>query len=563
MPENVPLPVSQQGFRNLLAGMYAHTGAHIMAAPMAHYLATSPEQSRYRYSHSSETVQVYALEKFLLNEPLTMRFRYATNKQRIAFHPFMDYIFRPTEVVHLCAYQCAQTLRTVRQKTDQESFEFLSDHPFQNTDCVVYHSVPTVPCFPWNFLPHTTSFTSSLLADVDASAPDYLLKEKYARRFMILFLPFRELNDLMINGSYLQRLQMAIAHDEIAPEMLEVADNIQNIHNSLKSEMVENLLTSETSLPESAEVDADEDSEDDEDVAHLLQQIGNLLAPSSAAASITEEPQAFFRKIPKTKYSMDALGSEPVQFPELEDVFVDATGTEATNSQVAPDIPRYKYKATSSTLNRLVMKRFLHNPDEATNTEMPSEDSDVSTNWQVTATGTWESIVAWGRKAKLDTNQQTAFQILSATFVLTFVDDMEIDEVASQRLREQQTLLRRLARIDRQPETKSGPTRLFVTGPAGAGKCTFAVLSTLMALHKSHTFTSFTQPKYWKHLWPIVVSLASLLDMHSTEVVFASQPGQEVRHAKSMAKLLAVNSALCPKKTVLLLTILSCSRILD
>ena len=471
------MPVGQQGFRNLLAGMYVHTGAHITAAPMAHYLATSPEQSRYRYSHDSANVQAYALEKYLLNEPLTMRFRYATNKSRTAYHPFMDYVFRPTAVAHMCSYQCALRVRTTGKTKDTEYFEFLPEHPFRTKDCVVYNNAPTVPCLAWNFLPHTASFSTSLLSPVDTSAPDYMLKEKYARRFMILFLPFRTLADLLEDGSYLRRLQTAIAQHEIASDMLDIADNIQNIHNSLQSEMVENLLTCETSLPESAEFSQEEEEDEDENTTQLLQQIGNLLAPSSAAASITEEPVSFCPRIQTCKNSMDTLKAETVVFPKLEDVFVDSNnGSEPTSTPGTSEIPKYKYKAKTSTLNQLVMKRFLQKENINPSNDNTEENMDLpSNNWKVTATGSWESIVAWGRKANLDNAQQTAFQIMAATFVLTFLDDMDIDETVSNLLHQQKTWLQRLARIDRQPRTRTGPTRLFVTGPAGAGKCKFVL----------------------------------------------------------------------------------------
>ena len=87
----------------------------------------------------------------------------------------------------------------------------------------------------------------------------------------------------------------------------------------------------------------------------------------------------------------------------------------------------------------------------------------------------WKSILAWGRKANLDPEQQTAFEILAATYVLTFFEEGDIDcgnpSQASimEHFETEKEKLRQLAR--RKPDQER-PLQLFVTGPAGAGKCT-------------------------------------------------------------------------------------------
>ena len=46
----------------------------------------------------------------------------------------------------------------------------------------------------------------------------------------------------------------------------------------------------------------------------------------------------------------------------------------------------------------------------------------------VNANGTWQSIAAWAMFAQLDIEQQTAFEILVATYVLTFYEDAKNSE---------------------------------------------------------------------------------------------------------------------------------------
>ena len=88
----------------------------------------------------------------------------------------------------------------------------------------------------------------------------------------------------------------------------------------------------------------------------------------------------------------------------------------------------------------------------------------------VDANGSWQSIRIWGQMEKLDPEQQVAFEILAATYVLTFYNDssQDLPETAFRPFEEQKVQLKRFAR---QTENSRTPLRLFVTGPAGAGKC--------------------------------------------------------------------------------------------
>ena len=73
--------------------------------------------------------------------------------------------------------------------------------------------------------------------------------------------------------------------------------------------------------------------------------------------------------------------------------------------------------------------------------------------------------------AQLDSKQQTAFEILAATYVLTFYEDTTNNAENDGR----QFLLRKdeLYLLTRQGKYIGKPLRMFVTGPAAAGKCKF------------------------------------------------------------------------------------------
>lgn len=86
--------------------------------------------------------------------------------------------------------------------------------------------------------------------------------------------------------------------------------------------------------------------------------------------------------------------------------------------------------------------------------------------------GSWQSIIAWGHWNDLDEEQQTAYEIMTATYVLTFMEEAHHDTECNGEFQDQIDCLRKLSR--KRPDDGSKPLRLFVTGPAGAGKCKFS-----------------------------------------------------------------------------------------
>ena len=66
--------------------------------------------------------------------------------------------------------------------------------------------------------------------------------------------------------------------------------------------------------------------------------------------------------------------------------------------------------------------------------------------------------------------QQCAFEIMSATYVLTFYEQAkyDVDLISTESFETQKKQLCILARRDPSSEK---PLRMFVTGPPGAGKC--------------------------------------------------------------------------------------------
>jgi len=83
---------------------------------------------------------------------------------------------------------------------DKEHFEFLDQHPMHTTITTCYRDSECVPVFAWKWIGSTKEWSTPLLQTVSETDADYLKKEQYALRFMLLFLPFRYAEELTKNG---------------------------------------------------------------------------------------------------------------------------------------------------------------------------------------------------------------------------------------------------------------------------------------------------------------------------------------------------------------------------
>ncbi len=79
-------------------------------------------------------------------------------------------------------------------------------------------------------------------------------------------------------------------------------------------------------------------------------------------------------------------------------------------------------------------------------------------------------VVRWGQIASLDAEQQVAFEILAATYILTFYDEPNNNLTADTEVNFMENK-KRLMQLARREPAKTTPLRMYVTGPAGAGKC--------------------------------------------------------------------------------------------
>ena len=200
---------------------------------------------------------------------MVMTFRNIGDSQKY-FHASMHYAYRPQKMEDMCFYEYYSkiefTSMTKATEEDREHFEFTENHPCANSEVAVYRSQICVPVFPWNWIGSTKAFATSMWQPVMITNPNYKMREAYAFKFMLLFLPFRNNLDLLQDGSYQLKFVTEEKNRKFSAEMLEIADNIQTVHNSLEASIPENTLTAETDLREAEDfLEEEETSENYQD----------------------------------------------------------------------------------------------------------------------------------------------------------------------------------------------------------------------------------------------------------------------------------------------------------
>lgn len=535
-PNSADCLPSQVGFRRLLAGVFMHTRAHTTAAPMAHYMAL--HGSRFTFSHGSVKLAAYGTENFLLDNRVLMSLRKDKNGKMVPFHACFHYLYRNAKFENLCFYEFLETAEVIRkseaEKQVQETFDFSEDHPLSHSYTTILRTKTVLPCFPWGWLPTTKSFSSSILQHAEKQNADYFEKENYARRFLILFYRFREHKDLQLNNSYAERLRNAIEFQLIPGRILDIANNIQNIRNSLDSTLMDNHFPEDTHVEDEHNDDMEDDDEEEEffKLQDILQQTGEFVVPPHYRDLCEEQCSSSFSPICEDEeYETDT------KFEELNDCFQSFDEAIPKRRKTTDEEWPERFTTSHHTFNALILENFLES----------QESIRTSESQQINATGSWQSIIAWGKNSKLDPEQQTAFEVLASTFVLGFLDEAYDITSQSTTSKENYKALEKLAR--RKDRHSSEPLIMFITGPAGAGKCKSLLRNSHIAVKfiilKVIVLTHSMCPKhaFWMLSLLMLDASVKILDMHFIQEVFGLLHIQDVQLPKLVGTLLLERSS--------------------
>jgi hypothetical protein len=314
-----------------------------------------------------------------------------------------------------------------------------------------------IKVFQYDF-PDTADFGGSLL---DPNMEVTTVMETYCELVLLLFLPYRELQQLMHNGSFTLKLRKVLEDAIIGKEELQFLQNLQDAKsNSLRDSTVLGDALERTTQPfmaqkqPSAHVD-DNDSDDDVSMqAHDFDRIMEmLLLDTTDASSDTDDgtviPKIFSVMPQRLKGTRECgykclpdmnatqLSSEPLI--EIEHPW---SQPENTALEIVDDGNLSTPFVNREQIVRLLIERTTRR--SRTFQQITNSNSPV---YVLEANGSVESIIDWATRVNLDRRQRRAFEIIVGTFVLSVMRESDEHECAREHRSPFVTATRKLKKL--------------------------------------------------------------------------------------------------------------------
>ncbi len=239
-----------------------------------------------------------------------------------------------------------------------------------------------------------------------------------------------------------------------------IAENIQTLHNSLATEIVENSLSAKTVLIETGDFEITTEDEDNDNYEDVLASIGELYATLTNVDGLKEDSECL-----DIQYGKEQAEESSLSCTELETVIEFSNNEDTRGKSREKTYAKGRFCPTQHNLNSLAMKTTI------TRTQA-NEGTDEVEKELINATGTWQSILKWGENEGLDDDQQTAFEILAATYVLTFCDEASIGTKNLESSHVFDARMKGLLQFARNDEHNETSICMFITVPACSGKFT-------------------------------------------------------------------------------------------
>jgi hypothetical protein len=202
-------------------------------------------------------------------------------------------------------------------------------------------------------------------------------------------------------------------------ELSKIAEFI--FHNSLASDMVQNSLFAKTVLLETSDFEITSEDDDNDNFENVVASIRELYATLTNVDRLKEDSISLDSKFGK---SQDEESSELITDLETVIEFSNSEDIRQGNYQKTSE-PTERFRLTRQNLNTLAMSTTI------TRTQANEGIGDAEKEI-INANRTWQSILKWGENEGLNNDQQTAFEILAATCVLTFSDKAKVDTTNSE-----------------------------------------------------------------------------------------------------------------------------------
>ena len=497
--------------RTLLAASFENQTKHIVGAAMASFLTR--RGSRFIFSHKTVWCPIEDIYKVL-----TKAESYSASIQYNAGIPFFvcrayDYLCRPLELEKISAlnFYTGYEVKVSRRKKKGSLYEFINttyNHPSYDKENeyfrqgVAERSTKYIAKLRfWYCFKDSANFGASIL-DTEAIVTEEM--EEYSRYALLLFLPYREHNDILENGSYTSRFRTAVFNNEICLDDLRYLQNLQDTcRNCLRHPMKNDDLQRDTvpfetneevllPLIEEEEQEVEDEPTPDERVGEDLDEFIERLC-SEADISFREETEEIipssmcFNEI-KQKGSKRCGYELPTRITVSEDDSADPfivvpSVEDSTSNNTSGINSNNENRVYRNELVRLLLTKVHRRARSFSQITGKDKSFDV-----LDANGSAESIIDWAKKASLDRQQRRAFEIITSAAILAFHGDAleESENLSTYSRKDYNVLNRERRKLRRLGEVKKRGGRdqliMLMHGPGGCGKTT--VLDLMMTYVK-------------------------------------------------------------------------------
>ena len=230
-----------EGLIRMLTSIYGHTASNVLSSTMAAKLLA--DESRFQFSHKFQNIPLNHLIEWAEGiENLDFKLRKVKNCDGGYNHVHDTFInnmiYRPSELEHLGLYDLSSQyeLRQMSKKRlnsgnvlveSKTTFNLLQEHPSHKYMVMSKRKHIFIPQIcSINLLPNIKDI-HILEQTSDKSIID--LRERYAMIVLLLFYPYRIMDDLVIDDSYWDKYKSVLSNSEPSGKSLEVIQNIQDV----------------------------------------------------------------------------------------------------------------------------------------------------------------------------------------------------------------------------------------------------------------------------------------------------------------------------------------------
>ena len=474
-----------ESIRRVLVASFSHQKTNIVGSPMASFLTRN--KARFLFSHHPSWCPLRDLKQLLEGNEIEVQVSQHKGSQffqTAALH----YLCRPLELEQCSPFDFYSKYEVVNvtNKTRDSLLPFHNSH-FSHPSLadnrflqgVRLRKTPSiVKVFQYDFA-DTAKFDGCLL---DGNYVPNDEAESYCKHALLLFLNYRSPQDLLPQSSFTECFRSHVHSGRIRPLQLEFLQNIQDVKsNSFRQQHTEDSLERCTQpfLPVSEATKNQAEDENEEDTTlngpALDNMIDLLLNESSNLVSHTDG------NLPDTLTfaSLRNKGTHRGGYDHIATLSGDSnnasifvqptheTTDDVNNANTENEVEMSSQrKPDVSDIVKLLLERTTRRHSNVNGTV------ETDTIQAFEANGSVESIFDWSRQAKLDRRQRRAFEILTATFVMSFYTEAQSDESRATR---DQVFLKEKRKLETLLETRRRSSKqliLCLHGPGGSGKTT-------------------------------------------------------------------------------------------